>query len=52
MKTIHHVLDIDSRTDSVWSAITEADQLAGWWSTKLQTGKSAVGERIAFTFRW
>jgi uncharacterized protein YndB with AHSA1/START domain len=50
MKTIHHVLDIDSGTDAVWSAITDADQLAGWWSTKLHTGGSAVGERIAFTF--
>jgi uncharacterized protein YndB with AHSA1/START domain len=50
MKTIHHVLDIDSDMESVWSAITDADQLAGWWSQKLQTGRSAVGERIAFTF--
>jgi uncharacterized protein YndB with AHSA1/START domain len=50
MKTIHHVLDIDAEAESVWSAITEADRLAGWWSTKLRTTKPAVGERIAFTF--
>ena len=50
MKMIHHVLDIDAPRDSVWSAITEADRLAGWWSTKLQTTKPVVGEQIAFTF--
>ena len=50
MKTIHHVLDIDAGVDSVWSAITDADRLAGWWSTKLRTTKPIVGERIAFTF--
>jgi uncharacterized protein YndB with AHSA1/START domain len=50
MKTIHHVLDIDSTTDSVWAAITDADQLAGWWSTMLQGGEPVIGARIAFTF--
>ncbi len=50
MKTIHHVLDIDASPDSVWSAITERDQLAGWWSTKVSATRPIVGERIAFTF--
>jgi uncharacterized protein YndB with AHSA1/START domain len=50
MKTIHHVLDIDASTDSIWSAITEADGLASWWSTKVQATKPIVGERITFTF--
>ena len=30
MKTIHHVLDIDASNDSVWTAISAADQLARW----------------------
>jgi uncharacterized protein YndB with AHSA1/START domain len=50
MKTIHHVLDIDSSTDSVWSAITDADGLAHWWSTKVDATKPTVGARIEFTF--
>ena len=50
MKTIHHVLDIDAGTDAVWSAITDADELAGWWSTKLRTTTPAVGAHIEFTF--
>jgi uncharacterized protein YndB with AHSA1/START domain len=50
MKTIHHVLDIDAGTDTIWSAITEADKLAGWWSTKLLTTSPVVGATIEFTF--
>jgi uncharacterized protein YndB with AHSA1/START domain len=50
MKTIHHVLDIDASTESVWSAITDGEQLGRWWSTKLQAPKPVVGGRIAFTF--
>jgi uncharacterized protein YndB with AHSA1/START domain len=47
MKTIHHVLDIDAGTSRVWSALTEPDQMAGWWSTKLNTPPAAVGARVA-----
>jgi uncharacterized protein YndB with AHSA1/START domain len=50
MKTIHHVLDIDSAAETVWSAITGGDGLAGWWSTKLRTTTPRVGEYIEFTF--
>jgi len=50
MKTIHHVLDIDASNASVWLALTDADQLACWWSTKLRTTKPIVGERVSFTF--
>ena len=50
MKTIHHVLDIDTDPARVWAALTDADGLAGWWSTKLDTGPAAVGARIRFTF--
>ncbi len=50
MKTIHHVLDIDTDPARVWAALTDADGLAGWWSTKLDTGPAAVGAHIRFTF--
>jgi uncharacterized protein YndB with AHSA1/START domain len=50
MRTIHHVLDVAASRQAVWSAITDADGLAGWWSTKLHTTKPVVGERITFTF--
>jgi uncharacterized protein YndB with AHSA1/START domain len=50
MKTIHHVLDIEAPNATVWSALTEARGLAGWWTTKLDTTEAAVGARIAFTF--
>jgi uncharacterized protein YndB with AHSA1/START domain len=50
MKTIHHVVDIDAGNDSVWSALTEADRMAQWWSTKVSTPKAAVGAKVAWTF--
>jgi uncharacterized protein YndB with AHSA1/START domain len=50
MKTIHHVFDIDARTDVVWSALTEADRMAGWWSTELRTTKAAVGVQVEWIF--
>src|SRR5580704_6978107 len=50
MKTIHHVLDIDADTARAWAALTQADGLAGWWSTKLDTDRAAVGTLIRFTF--
>lgn len=33
MKTIHHVVDIDSEIGPVWTALTEPDRMAAWWST-------------------
>jgi len=51
MKTIHHVLDIDAQTNTVWSALTEPARMAGWWSTKLETPRpAAVGLRVDWTF--
>jgi ubiquinone/menaquinone biosynthesis C-methylase UbiE len=50
VKTIHHVLDIDAGPERVWAALTEAKGLAGWWSTKLETGAPEVGSLIRFTF--
>ncbi len=50
MKTIHHVVDIDAGAGPVWSALTEPDQMAGWWSTKLRTQEAAVGVRVDWTF--
>jgi len=50
MRTIHHVLDIDVIPERVWVALTEADGLAGWWSTSVKTDAPAVGTLIHFTF--
>ena len=50
MKTIHHVVDIDSQIGPVWTALTEPDRMAGWWSTKVKTPPAAVGARVEWTF--
>jgi len=50
MKTIHHVLDIDADRQSVWSALTEADRMAAWWSTKVRTPPASVGALVEWTF--
>ncbi len=50
MKTIHHVVDIDAGAASVWSALTEADRMAAWWSTGLRTATAALGVRAEWTF--
>jgi uncharacterized protein YndB with AHSA1/START domain len=50
MKTIHHVVDIDAESGLVWAALTEADRMAGWWSTKVRTPPAAVGARVEWTF--
>jgi uncharacterized protein YndB with AHSA1/START domain len=50
VKTIHHVVDVDAPGATIWSAITEARVLAGWWSTQVRSAGAAVGDRIEFTF--
>lgn len=50
MKTIHHVVDLNASENTVWSALTEADRMAGWWSTSLRTPPAAVGARTYWTF--
>ena len=50
MKTIHHVVDVDAETRAVWSALTQAEGLAGWWSTTVDAPPAAVGARIHFIF--
>src|SRR5690242_3126964 len=50
MRTIHHVLDIDSEAGAVWGSLTERDGLAGWWSTRVDAGPAAAGAVIQFTF--
>ena len=50
MKTIHHVVDIDAQIGPVWTALTEPDRMAGWWSTKVKTPPAAVGARVDWTF--
>lgn len=50
MKTIHHVVDIDTPAATVWSALTEAQGLTSWWSTRLSTPSAGVGAQLYWTF--
>jgi uncharacterized protein YndB with AHSA1/START domain len=50
VKTIHHVVDIDAAPQRPWAALTEAEGLAGWWSTRVATPLAAVGAQVRFTF--
>ena len=51
MKTIHHVIDFDAPAAGIWSAITEQQGLAAWWSTQVDApAPDSPGSRIAFTF--
>jgi uncharacterized protein YndB with AHSA1/START domain len=50
MKTIHPVVDIDAPTATVWTSLTDAAPLAGWWSTKVQAPAPAVGAQVHWTF--
>jgi uncharacterized protein YndB with AHSA1/START domain len=50
MKTIHHVLDMDSTVDVVWAALTEPNRMATWWSTRVDTPPAAIGARAVWTF--
>ena len=50
MKTIHHVVDIDAPDNTVWTAITERDRLAAWWSSGVTAGPAAPGQLVHWTF--
>ena len=50
MKTIHHVVDMDAGAKTVWAALTERDQMAGWWSTLVDAPDANVGTRVRWTF--
>ena len=50
MKTIHHVLDINSSQSKLWSALTEPRGMAAWWSTKVETPQAALGAQVHWTF--
>ena len=50
MKTIHHLVDVDAPVDSAWTALTRADQMAGWWSTKVDAPDTSVGTLVRWTF--
>jgi uncharacterized protein YndB with AHSA1/START domain len=51
MKTIHHLVDVDASMDSVWAALTHEDQMAGWWSTKVDAPDALVGTLVRWTLR-
>jgi uncharacterized protein YndB with AHSA1/START domain len=43
VRTIHHVVDIEANPAPIWSALTKAQQMAAWWSTKLTAPIAAIG---------
>jgi len=49
MDTILHVVEIGGPADSVYRAISTAEGLAGWWSTKV-AAEEEVGGVVDFTF--
>ena len=50
MKTIHHLVDIDSDRGTVWDALTVRPVMARWWSTQVQTAAPEVGAQTHWTF--
>ena len=50
MKTIHHLVDVDAPSERVWRALTDATELASWWSTKVDVPDADVGTQIVWTF--
>ena len=49
MKTIHHVVEIAAPPAQIFQALTTAEGLAGWWTTKV-TAEPVVGAVVDFTF--
>jgi len=49
MKTILHALHIHAQPSSVYGALTTAEGLAGWWSTRVRT-EPGTERLIHFTF--
>jgi uncharacterized protein YndB with AHSA1/START domain len=50
MKTIHHLVDIDAPVATVWSALTEQEHMARWWTTDVEASAPAVGSVVTWTF--
>jgi hypothetical protein len=50
VKTIHHVLDIDTGTTAAWAALTTDAGLAGWWSPKVSVAETDAGTQVRFVF--
>jgi uncharacterized protein YndB with AHSA1/START domain len=48
VKTIHHVVDIDASVTTVWHALTDEQQLAGWWSSRVDAPSARVGAMVQF----
>lgn len=49
MKTILHTVDIRAKPKKVYEAIATENGLAGWWTTRVNAGKT-VGGIVDFTF--
>jgi hypothetical protein len=50
MKTIHHVVDIDTPIATVRDALTKKQGLTSRWSTRLSTPSARLGAQLHWTF--
>lgn len=48
---IHHRLEIVAPRERVFGALTTAEGLSAWWTTKVRADAPAVGAYLHFTFR-
>ena len=52
MRVIRHVFELDAPREQVWFALTDPEGLRGWWSTRLESPRPAVGVlRQLWTFQ-
>ena len=50
MKTILHVVDINTTPEAVYEAVLTANGLSSWWSTTVSLDDPSAGSVIDFTF--
>jgi uncharacterized protein YndB with AHSA1/START domain len=48
MQAIHHVMDVSAAPDRLFRALSTAEGLSGWWTTRVRANSD--GKVIAFTF--
>ncbi len=51
MSLVHHLLDVEAPSESVFEAISTSEGLASWWTTAVEGGPADLGSVFAFTFR-
>jgi uncharacterized protein YndB with AHSA1/START domain len=51
MNLIHHAFDIQASPETVFTSITTAEGLSGWWTTKVRGDTAERGSVFSFTFQ-